>query len=124
MSMHDVINEAINDIREKEKEKQKLFGCIGWVSWTIVILLVGTIWRGWVLCKLWEWFVVPTFHVDPLTLVQTIGLALLAFAIVRPADDPKEENKTLGERAVYITCKALLNPAFILLMGWIVKHWL
>ena len=44
---------------------------------TVTFLMVLTsIVNGYVFLKLWGWFVSPTFHVEPLILVEAIGLYL------------------------------------------------
>lgn len=34
--------------------------------------------RGFVICRLWLWFIVPAFKVQPLALVTALGISLLA----------------------------------------------
>ena len=43
----------------------------------ISMIIVAPIVSGFVFCKLWLWFVVPTFQSEPLRLIETIGLVLL-----------------------------------------------
>lgn len=43
----------------------------------IMSLVFTTIIYGFVLCKLWIWFVVPTFGLQPLTIIQAIGLSYI-----------------------------------------------
>lgn len=43
----------------------------------IMSLVFTTIINGFVLCKLWIWFVVPTFGLQALTIIQAIGLSYI-----------------------------------------------
>lgn len=42
------------------------------------LLAPSLMWSGFVLAKLWAWFVVPSFAVSPLTMPYAIGLTLIA----------------------------------------------
>jgi hypothetical protein len=66
-------------------------------GWSLVVLgfMVGvTILRGALLQLLWTWFVVPVFHVSPLSLVNALGIALIATFLTYQYDARKSEKKT------------------------------
>jgi len=45
---------------------------------TIVLaMIISPIISGFVIVKLWAWFIVPTFEVNPLRIVEAIGIMLL-----------------------------------------------
>ena len=58
-------------LKIKHKKSMKDFGkfCA-----LIYLIAVTTVFGGVAFMKFWEWFVVNTFHVKPLTLIESIGL--------------------------------------------------
>lgn len=40
-------------------------------------IVSGTIIRGLVFAKLWDWFLIPNLHVPPIGAAQALGIALL-----------------------------------------------
>jgi len=50
----------------------------------IVDLLLALL-GGWLLTYLWQWFIVPTFGLLPLTVVQAAGFVLIVNFLIRPA---------------------------------------
>jgi hypothetical protein len=87
------------------------------LTFSIVSLL--SIYDGFVLTKLWMWFVVPTFGLPMLTLPIAIGLALLVSFLThqRPAENP---NKSTSEQIVDQIAHGLSSTTIIFLMAWIV----
>lgn len=80
---------------------------------------------GWVLTKLWGWFIVPFFGAAPLPMAIAIGLALIAGMLITTMAAPKE-HLSEGEKKEYNRKKivaAIIKPLAILLIGWIVSHW-
>lgn len=88
-------------------------------------LIIEPILRGWVLCKLWAWFVIPTFALPPLHVAVAIGLMVVVamFKGFRPA--PKTPSQTTGEVIASMGSSILISvvgPFLSLLTGWIVKQ--
>lgn len=75
--------------------------------------------HGYVGMKLWQWFIVPTFHVGPISLLQAGGVMILIrlFTYERTTQD-KSEGKTLKEKICHFI-GILLIPWYSLLVGWI-----
>ena len=99
---------------------------IGIITTVLFTLIVTPIWRGYVLSKLWLWFIVSTFAVNPLGVAQSIGIALTAAFLTHQhdSDKAKDETKTSGQKLVNSIALAFLSPAVSLFVGWIVKQWL
>jgi len=80
--------------------------------YALLLLLI----KGFVLCQLWSWFMIPLFDVEPLKYPIAIGLATM-FAVVNhlpiwhfeSPDDEFRYNITIG-----------LKPFVLLLFGYIV----
>jgi hypothetical protein len=50
---------------------------VGYFVTGILVLALLAMWQGFVLCKLWAWFVVDAFGVSPITITTAIGLSLI-----------------------------------------------
>jgi len=67
-----------------------LFGRVGGVS---LIVLVSTVFRGYVFSVLWLWFAVP-FGVMPITVVHGIGISVLFRLLMPHQFSNKTDNDT------------------------------
>jgi hypothetical protein len=90
---------------------------------SLAILILSPIWRGFVLSKLWLWFVVSTFGLPVLGLAQAIGISLIVsyLTLATPSKKPDDAPKYSLVECVAIS---IVIPAFALLMGWIVQFFL
>ncbi len=99
-----------------------------WLVSLPLFLVVATLWKSFVLVRLWGWFVVPFFQAKPLTIPVAFGLCFIV-ALVSGLRYGLWTDLTLlfGREAadspdLYLL-QVLLLPAYILLMGWIVSRW-
>ena len=85
----------------------------------IPLCLVLSAWAG---ATLWEWFVAPLFGLPLLNYAQALGLALVAkyFASHTP---PYKEKELMVEKISAILVP-LLNPLFVVGLGWVIKGFL
>lgn len=90
----------------------------------IATLIVSQIWRGYILSKLWLWFIVSIFGADPLGIAQSIGLALVVSFLTHQPNSYEDEKKSANGKLARVAKVALLSPAISLLIGWIVKGFL
>lgn len=73
--------------------------------------------RGLVLCKLWDWFMVPSLGLPHLRIPFALGLSLIVNFLTFHYQ--KEEEKEPSEQiATYILCTVVM-PIFVLGFGWI-----
>ena len=92
------------------------FMVVGFITWVVT----STIVNGWVLSTLWGWLIVPTFHVQPLTIPAAIGLSLIAgYFTMQPSKKGQEENSIS-----YLIIFGLVKWIFALLIGYIVHFWI
>ena len=67
------------------------------VAIVAVTSALTSIWGGFVLTKLWIWFIVPVFHLPALTLVPAIGLCFVVSYLTHQyqhgGDDRSESDK-------------------------------
>ncbi len=86
----------------------------------ILFAPVSTVWRGYVLCKLWLWFIVTTFGANPLSLPQAIGLSSVVSFLTFQVNHDARQDKSDTEKTVEIIIFGALYPACALFAGWIV----
>lgn len=63
----------------------------------VVMTCLGGLINGFVLLKLWGWFVVPTFGVKPLTLTQALGISLLIGFLTFHELPNREKERSLND---------------------------
>lgn len=97
-------------------------GCVFAVLYMQILMLVSAVAHGYALVVLWSWFIIPLFHLPPLTIPQALGVGLVAGLLTKEFDDggDKDESESLGEVLIKATLKALIRPAFALLFGWVI----
>ncbi|QKJ94801.1 MAG: hypothetical protein HND39_00100 [Ignavibacteriota bacterium] len=100
-----------------EEEKESKAGKIVFVTlFALLVIAYLSIANGYVLSVLWGWYVVPTFDLPTLDLVQAIGISIvLGLLTAKPgSNDGGKERSLLSDLAPF------LNPWIALLLGWIV----
>ena len=94
---------------------------IGKFFTTLIIGLISIITRGFVIMKLWTWFIVPMFSMQALTLVHAIGLSLVVGLLtseLKPEDDDGENWFTkIITRFIFL----VIVYAAVLFEGWIIS---
>ena len=91
---------------------------------TNAYFILSYILKGFVLKKLWFWFVVPTFSVPTLHLTVAIGLVLIAGLCGNTFEKYLEHNKQARNEAesAYVGAvlfgQLYLRPVAILCFGW------
>ena len=88
-------------------------GCIA----AILVLPISILLRGWVLTKLWEWFVVPGFGLEPISIPIAYGLALVV-TLLNPTLS-EHDSRDIWEAVIF----SILMPLFFLAIGWVVAQW-
>ena len=107
-------------MKNKEQEQWLLTGLI---TAPILMIILMIIWfvlsliRGFILTKLWAWFIVPVFHLPMLSLWQAVGVSMLVGYMTMQG---KTCYKNIEEDNLKSLSINLLVPWFILFFGWIV----
>lgn len=89
---------------------------------SIVVIGLLSIWEGFVLTKLWAWFVVPTFGLPVLTIPIAIGLALLVGLLAHQMRN--DSGETTSEATVKLFAYGFVNSGIVLALGWVVTLFL
>ena len=87
----------------------------------VALLVVSSIFNGYVLSVLWGWFIVPVFSLPELTVVPAIGIAIVvSYLTYQYNESDDDDNKSFGEKMAKLIAMAILRPLFVLFLGWIV----
>lgn len=86
----------------------------------VLVMIITPIIKGFVFSKIWLWFIVPTFQIQPLRVVEAIGIMFLISFVNAKID--KETNKDTFWKNLSISIAfTVLTAAVTLLFGWVVK---
>ena len=96
----------------------------GGVIGLLGLMVLSSMWKGYVLTVLWAWFVVPTFGLPALAVAPAIGLSLLVSFLTHQGDAIKEPEGSSLERTSKAVSLALVMPALVLGIGWVVRQFM
>lgn len=93
-----------------------IIGAIGIVVLLGVLMIPAYLLNGFVLMKLWQWFLVP-LGLPVIGLAHCIGIAIIInFLTMHYQKSPKESDDGGWNAFAHL----YLNPLFVLFIGWIV----
>jgi len=91
---------------------------------TIVLaMIISPIINGFVFSKLWIWFIVPTFQMQHLRVVEAIGIIFLINFVHARKDKDVDKDKfweNLATSMIFV----VLMAGFTLLFGWVITLFL
>lgn len=111
------------DVAELKKDAKFFWQNLGLaIPWIVPSIL----YKGWALTKLWKWFVVPIFNVEPLSIASAWGLVLITSFLPPMGDTSKtDDNRILdpwkGARGF---SKLAIVVSGELLIGWIITFFM
>ena len=86
----------------------------------VLAMIISPIVSGFVVLKLWAWFIVPTFETQPLRLVESIGLMFLVNYLRAKRDKEADKDKFWEQFATNFAF-VIIYAGFALLSGWVVS---
>ena len=89
----------------------------------LVGVIISSIITGFVFSKLWLWFIVPIFSVDPLRVVEAIGIMVL-IGYVRTRFDSKAKEDDFWEKFTSLIIFSVFLGGFTLFWGWVITLFL
>lgn len=90
---------------------------IGLSIFVAITIIPLTIFSGFVITKLWMWFVIPAFGLQPLSIPLALGLGtLVSYFAWRQKDSEVGETTKDFIKAMMVI---YIRPALFLLIGWI-----
>lgn len=97
---------------------------IGYISTAVFTIVIGSIWRGYVLSVLWAWFIVTTFGAKPISIAAAIGVScVVSILTFHHRATPKDE-RSAAEQMLETVVVTFFGPAFSLAFGAVVKAFL
>ena len=85
----------------------------------LLAMIISPVINGFVFSKLWLWFIVPTFQIQTLRVVEAIGIILL-INFIRVKRDKEASKDKLWETLALNMIFVVLMAGFALFSGWIV----
>ncbi len=89
----------------------------------ILSLIISPIIRGFVLVKLWGWFIVTTFSISAINMPEAIGMMMIiGYIIIKPEKTTKDSDfwDDFFLRLVFI----IITSLFALLSGYTVSQFI
>lgn len=86
-----------------------------------LFIAFSSMYNGWVLMKLWEWFIVPVFHLPMLTLPAAMGLSLVVHFLTYNQQRTSDTNGTEEEKKkkmIHVFVQIFLRPLIVLGIGY------
>lgn len=84
----------------------------------LLTMIINTIINGFVFCKLWSWFIVTTFQVQSIRLVEAIGISLLIGFIITRKTTTKSDD--FWETFIESTIFMIIVCGFALFGGYVI----
>lgn len=87
--------------------------------WTLLLVTAFPvlIWAGYVLSDLWQWFIVPVFHLPPMSAAEAAGVMMISGMLFRRSESGQ---RTASEVATLQAATVLLS-AYVWAAGWILS---
>jgi putative Mn2+ efflux pump MntP len=89
----------------------------------IFLVIVSTIFNGFALAQLWEWFITTTFAIKAITIPQAIGLSMV-IGFITGNYNTESNDKDDTEKWIKAIVLAILKPTFALVFGWIIYQFI
>jgi hypothetical protein len=95
---------------------------LGFLMLFIGLIVYGIVCRGYLISCAWLWFVIPVFHLVPITIAQAVGLSFFVaiFTVVDIEEQYNDTKKETDESFYYAIIKSLVAPWIIFGIVWLV----
>ena len=90
----------------------------------LLTMIINPIIRGYVFISLWGWFVVTTFNLNPLRLVEGIGLMFVFGYLTTKLNVDEKNDTSLVEKLLTHTISQIIYAVMILLFGYILVQFM
>lgn len=125
---------ALRKLKKEKEEQDKLieeavnaFATLGSTITEIVFLIAtgpfALLLKGWIISRLWHWFVVPLGAVE-LRAGMVAGIILIYNFVTATSSPKKEDDKdSLATKIAKTILSSFVAPTAVLLVGWFL-HWM
>tara|TARA_R110000850_G_scaffold32558_1_gene89716 strand:- start:118 stop:417 length:300 start_codon:yes stop_codon:yes gene_type:complete len=86
----------------------------------VIMMIISPIVNGYVFTKLWMWFIVPTFNIHPIRLIEAVGILLLV-NFIKAKKDKAAKQESFWSDFIENVIFMFLMAGFVLLSGWVFK---
>ncbi len=93
---------------------------IGKFTTVLFIMVISPIIKGFVMKTLWAWFVVPIFEVNPLRMIEAIGL-MFFINYIKHKRSKDLDNSDVWVDLAKTLISLIVTAVFALLSGWITQ---
>ena len=98
---------------------------LGWLAYTLVVIVGGSIVGGWALSVMWGWFVVPLFNVPAFGIAQAVGLmCVIGMIVPHPSVNSDGKKHDTIDVIVMTFVEAFVRPLLSIGIGWIVYQFI
>lgn len=89
-----------------------------------VVVVPASLWYGWVMLQMWEWFVMP-LGAPRISLAHAMALAMILHIVSwQSQNDLAKSEKTNEERFKHSMMELVFRPLVILIVGWILQKFI
>jgi len=99
-------------------------GIIGVICMVVILLPLEILLNGFVLTKLWFWFINPIFGLALLTLPQAMGLSLIISFLTHQIVDTEPKKESATTKIATSLVRLFITPLLFLLIGFIIKQFM
>jgi len=91
----------------------------GKVCFTLISMVITAMIGGFVFQTLWDWFMVPTFAMHPMNLIQSIGISFFIGYLKMNLGKNNDEEISI-ELIVRSLVMTFVGSLFVLGLGWLI----
>lgn len=112
--------ERKNKMNKSDKTAASCFIGIGAAALIPLLIIVTYLINGFVLSKMWLWFIVTTFGAPVLTVPQAIGVGMIVSFLTYRATPKNKDSNSEWSQIIIDILSAMIAPFVTLLIAWIV----
>lgn len=91
----------------------------------LINIILGSLWRGYVLSVLWSWFMVTTFNLPELAVFPAMGVSLvILYMTYHHKPNLVEDNRSDAHKILESFLIIFLYPLVILGIGWVYNQFM
>jgi hypothetical protein len=97
---------------------------VGKITIMILMIVLGSIYSGWILSIIWSWFMVPVFGLPSLSIAAGIGIKITVMSLVNPRKIEQTKDREFAEILADSFSQSFIGPTVVLFIAWIVRFWM